>query len=63
MAINIIIEKIIVAVDLRETDVKNNTREQMIMATRTKIFVFLLGFKKSSRMPRKKQNAINTRYS
>ncbi len=52
-----------VAVDLRETDVNNKTRVPMVMATRTKIFVFLLGFKKSSNMPRKKQNAINTRYS
>ncbi|MFJ7698487.1 hypothetical protein [Lysinibacillus fusiformis] len=57
------IEKIMVAVDLRETDVNNKTRVPMVMATRTKIFVFLLGFKKSSNMPRKKQNAINTRYS
>lgn len=52
-----------VAVDLRETDVNNKTRVPMVMARRTKIFVFLLGFKKSSNRPRKKQNAIKMRYS
>ncbi|MGE7094391.1 hypothetical protein ACQKII_23760 [Lysinibacillus sp. NPDC048646] len=63
MAINITIEKIIVRVDLKEIDVINKTREQMIVVIRIKIFIFLLGLKKSSNIPSEKLNAINTRYS
>lgn len=52
-----------VEVDLKETDVINKAREQMIMAIRNKIFVLLQGLEKSSNKPSKIQNPINARYS